>query len=370
MSRTKPFVCGTNGMGPDGSRRYANHSNVRAPALGCRQRICWHPSSSPAFLHHHSSYFASFAMVDYAPVLPDETLRHDLTALVRLAIAEDLRDSMDWTTVCLIPEGARGGCEIRTRADGIAAGMVALPWIIDEFDADLNCEPLIADGQTFRAGDSLARLTGDVRDLLTAERTILNLLSRMCGIATLTSQYVRAIEGSSARLYDTRKTTPGWRLVEKYSVRCGGGHNHRSGLHDGFLIKDNHLWLAGKNGRPLSTAEAAGEALKWRGGRVDRLDAPMIVEIEVDTIEQFQDVLPVGPDIILLDNFSVEDLAEAVGRRNAAQSPVELEASGNVRIDTIGAIATTGVDRISSGALTHQATSLDLGLDWFDLSAT
>jgi nicotinate-nucleotide pyrophosphorylase (carboxylating) len=305
-------------------------------------------------------------MIDYAPVHADEVLRHDLTALVRLSIAEDLRDSMDWTTVCIMPPDARGGCEIRTRADGVAAGLVTLPWIIDEFDADLHAETLIEDGQRFTKGQTLARLTGNVRDLLTAERTVLNLISRMCGIATMTAAYVAALGDSKAKLYDTRKTTPGWRLLEKYAVRCGGGHNHRSGLYDGFLIKDNHLWLAGKNGQPLSAAQAATRAIHWRDGKVGHHNAPPIVEIEVDSLEQFREVLPVNPDIILLDNYSLDHLRIAVQERNAAGSSVQLEASGNVRIETIGTIAATGVDRISSGALTHQATSLDLGLDWFD----
>ena len=189
--------------------------------------------------------------------------------------------------------------------------------------------------------------------------------------ATATAAAVRAIpDGLPARIYDTRKTMPGWRNLEKYAVRCGGGHNHRSGLYDGFLIKDNHLALAGDAHQPLAASSGAAKALRWRGSRVDRLTAPPIVEIEVDSISQFVDVLPAGPDIVLLDNFSLDELRRAVEIRSEAGSKVQLEASGNVRIDTIASIAKTGVDRISSGALTHQATSLDLGLDWFESTAS
>jgi len=152
-------------------------------------------------------------------------------------------------------------------------------------------------------------------------------------------------------------------------VHCGGAHNHRSGLYDGFLIKDNHLALAGDNTGPMAASTAAEKALRWRGSQIERLAAPDIVEIEVDSLEQFREVLPINPDIILLDNFPIAQLREAVKLRNDMKSSVELEASGNVRIATLPAIAATGVDRISSGALTHQATSLDLGLDWFDSDA-
>ena len=307
---------------------------------------------------------------DYQPIEPNDKMKEDLQALVRLAIAEDLRDQIDWTTVCLIDESRRGGCQIVPRKPGVCAGAQLIEWIIDEFDADLKVEIHQQDGTPLVPKKAIASIVGNVRDLLTAERTVLNLLSRLCGIATLTRSYVDAIEGSKSRLYDTRKTTPGWRLIEKYAVRCGGAHNHRSGLHDGFLIKDNHLALAGDAKGPVDAGEAAAKALAWRGGMVERMKAPEIVEVEVDSLDQFRDVLPREPDIILLDNFALDSLREAVGLRDAANSPVELESSGNVTIDTIASIAATGVDRISSGALTHQATSLDLGFDWFEADVT
>lgn len=309
-------------------------------------------------------------MNDYRQVTPDEMLEEDLRALVRLAIAEDLRQSLDWTTVCLIDAERRGGCEIVPRRPGVCSGMVLVPWIVDELDADLEVESLAKDGDELVPQLAIARIRGNVRDLLTAERTVLNILCRMCGIATLTRAYVDEIDGMKARLYDTRKTTPGWRLLEKYAVHCGGGHNHRSGLYDGFLIKDNHLALAGDGDVALPPSVAAKRAIQWRGSQVENLTAPSMVEIEVDSLEQLRDVLPAGPDIVLVDNFTVEHLREAVTTRDALNANVELEASGNVTIDTIAEIAATGVDRISSGALTHQATSLDLGFDWFDATAS
>ena len=303
---------------------------------------------------------------DYATVTADALLEGDLRSLVRLSIAEDLRHSLDWTTVCLIEPERRGGCQIVPREKGICAGLATLEWIVDEFDADLDLEIALADGQLLTPGEPIATLRGSVRDLLTSERTILNIIGRLCGIASLTARYLAAIGDSPARLYDTRKTTPGWRLLEKYAVQCGGAHNHRRGLYDGFLIKDNHLALAGDASGPITASAAAEKVLRWRGSRIENLPAPTIVEIEVDCIEQFEEVIPTKPDIILLDNFTIDQLSRAVAIRNEMKSPVELEASGNVRIDTLPGIAATGVDRISSGALTHQATSLDLGLDWLD----
>jgi nicotinate-nucleotide pyrophosphorylase (carboxylating) len=303
-------------------------------------------------------------------VTADHRLEHAVRSLVRLAIDEDLNDAVDWTTVCLIEPERRGGCQVVPRESGIGAGLAILDWVVDEFDADLDCRCLIEDGTRFQPGQPIARLTGNVRDLLTCERTVLNILSRLCGIATLTQRYVQQIDGTSARLYDTRKTTPGWRLMEKYAVRCGGGRNHRSGLYDGFLIKDNHLALAGNAEAPMPAGDAAAKAIRWRGSQVERMTAPRVVEVEVDSLDQLRDVLPKRPNIVLLDNFSLDQLREAVAMRNDIAADISLEASGNVRLDTIAQIASTGVDRISCGALTHQATSLDLGLDWFDAVAS
>lgn len=303
---------------------------------------------------------------DYVTVTADEHLENDLRAIVRLAIAEDLSDAVDWTTVCLIDQDRTGGCEIVPRSRGICAGLATVTWIIDELDARLELETLCRDGDELKPGNAIARIRGNVRDILTTERTILNILCRLCGVATQTHAYVQETKGTDARVYDTRKTTPGWRLLEKYAVACGGGKNHRRGLYDGFLIKDNHLQLGGDSDGPMAASVAAQRALQWKGGTVDRNQAPGIVEIEVDSLDQLRDVLRVGPDIVLIDNFDLDRIRQAVQLRNEINPAVELEVSGNVKIDTIAQIAQTGVERISSGALTHQATWLDLGLDWFD----
>lgn len=311
---------------------------------------------------------------DYAPVLADAAMEDDCRQLIRLAVREDLDRSIDWTTVCLIGQDRRGRCDVVSRQAGICAGLVTVPWIVDEMDADLDIEMMIQDGDTLPVGTPILKLTGNARDLLTCERLILNLLSRLCGVATLTSQFAQRLAGTQSRLYDTRKTTPGYRRLEKYAVRCGGGNNHRTGLFDGFLVKDNHLALAGelidgKHGL-LSARSAAERARAWSGGRAESMKAPEIVEIEVDSLEQLEDVLSARPDIVLVDNFSLEQLREAIRMRNRLAPEVELEASGNVKVDTIAEIARTGVERISSGALTHQAVWLDLGMDWASENAT
>ncbi|MEM6776578.1 MAG: nicotinate-nucleotide diphosphorylase [Planctomycetota bacterium] len=307
---------------------------------------------------------------DYAKVQIDDALENDLRQLVRLSIAEDLGVELDWTTVTLIDVEQRGTCSIVPRVSGIAAGVALAPIIADEFDADLRLSVQIDEGAPLVPGQPIVTITGSARDLLTAERVLLNILSRMCGVATLTRRFVDVIEGTGVRLYDTRKTTPGWRRLEKYAVRCGGGCNHRTGLFDGFLIKDNHLALGGsstggpRGQLPMLADEAARRAVAMRGGQVNQLTAPEMVEIEVDDLEQLERVLPTGVDIVLVDNFENADLMAAVALRNRLAPDVELEASGNVTIDTIAAIAATGIDRISSGALTHQAVWLDLGMDW------
>jgi nicotinate-nucleotide pyrophosphorylase (carboxylating) len=204
----------------------------------------------------------------------------------------------------------------------------------------------------------VAVVSGPARSLLTGERLALNLLGRMSGIATLTRQYVDAIAGTSAGIFDTRKTTPGWRLLEKYAVACGGGRNHRIGLYDAVLIKDNHL--------AFGTADGSGHYTPAQAVVRARAAAPAgtVIEVEVDTLVQFDEVLPAGPDIVLLDNMSLDQLCTAVARRNAGFPKIELEASGGVNLTTVAGIAATGVERISVGALTHSAVVLDIGLDW------
>jgi nicotinate-nucleotide pyrophosphorylase (carboxylating) len=190
---------------------------------------------------------------------------------------------------------------------------------------------------------------------LTAERTALNFLQRLSGIATLTHQYVEAVNGCRCQILDTRKTTPGWRLLEKYAVRCGGGHNHRLGLYDGILVKDNHLAALG--GDPQAVARAVRLSRETHGPSLS-------VEVEVDTIPQLYEALAERPEMVLLDNMDLATLREAVRRRNAVAPEVLLEASGGVSLGTVRAIAETGVDRISVGALTHSAPALDIALDY------
>jgi nicotinate-nucleotide pyrophosphorylase (carboxylating) len=249
------------------------------------------------------------------------------------------------------------------REAGVVAGLRALPVIIDEMHAQIDVQLAVEDGGDVAAGLVLAQFSGSARDLLTCERPMLNLMSRLSGIATLTRRYVERIAGTRARIYDTRKTTPGWRRLEKYAVRCGGGCNHRTGLFDTILIKDNHLAFAAE--KDLTPADAVRRARSF----VEQLDGQyiakdMLVEVEIDHLEQLPDVLRAAPDIVLLDNMKADQLRAAVARRNELAPEVELEASGGVSLDTVRAIAESGVDRISVGGLTHSSRSLDIGLDW------
>ncbi len=291
---------------------------------------------------------------DFATVQWDAQLERDCRDLVRLALREDLCWQEDWTTTAIVDVDRQGAADVVARQAGVVAGLKSVAIVLAEGRAHATFKPSLADGDVVEPGATLGRIEGAARDLLTCERTILNLLSRLCGVATLTSRYVEAVAGTNAAVYDTRKTTPGWRRLEKYAVRCGGGHNHRTGLFDAVLIKDNHLALAGE--ADLTPADAVR--------KVREVAAEMLIEIEVDTLEQFANVLPAGPDIVLLDNMSNDHLREAVALRKEEAPDVVLEASGGVRLDTIGKIAQTGVDRISVGALTHSAIGLDIGLDW------
>lgn len=298
---------------------------------------------------------------DFAQMEWGDALADDCRQIVRLAIREDLDRSHDWTSVALAPADARGHAAIVARQEGIVAGLPMAQLTLEEMDVAVTLKTRISDGHPVAAGDVVAELDGPVREMLTAERLLLNLLGRLSGVATLTRQFVDAVRGTSARIYDTRKTTPGWRRMEKYAVRCGGGRNHRTGLFDAVLIKDNHLaWM------PLRPGEAVRRAREFlRSVLRDPVEAEaMIVEVEVDTLEQLDEALPAGPDLVLLDNMSLDQLRRAVSRRNAVAPGIELEASGGVDLRTVRGIAETGVDRISVGALTHSAGVLDIALDW------
>jgi nicotinate-nucleotide pyrophosphorylase (carboxylating) len=310
-------------------------------------------------------YFESHMLTDYRSQTIDAPLLDDLSHLVRLAIREDLDRGADLTTLALVPPGIEGAAVILPRVSGIAAGIDLIEAILQELDSKITWTQHVGDGERFVPQQPIATLSGDTRDLLTCERTILNFLGRLCGIATLTNRYVRKVEGTNARVYDTRKTTPGWRRLEKYAVRCGGGRNHRLGLFDGILIKDNHLACrTSQDGKLLDPATAVQLAKAFIASGAYRFEQPPMIEIEVDRISQLESALRALPDIVLLDNMECDQLKECVSLRNRDAPSVELEASGGVNLDTIGNIALTGVDRISVGALTHSAINLDLGLDW------
>ncbi len=282
-------------------------------------------------------------MRDFRPQTINADLVDDLNHLVRLAVREDLGRSIDLTTLALVPEPSPARAAIIARQSGVAAGIDLIDLILQEMDAPITVESLVGDSQDFAPKQTLAILSGDSRNLLTCERTVLNFLGRLCGIATLTSQFCQRVAGTKARLYDTRKTTPGWRRLEKYAVRCGGGHTHRMGLYDAILIKDNHLACrAAANGRLLNTGEAVDQARAFLQSGAVRFSEPPIIEIEIDRISQLDDALDARPDIILLDNMSPDQLREAVIVRNNHAPSVELEASGGVRLDTIERIAKTG----------------------------
>lgn len=284
----------------------------------------------------------------------DDDLVRDCRELVRMALREDLGDAGDVTSLAVVGAERRGKAAIVSREGGVAAGVRLPALVLEEAGADASWWPAVDDGDALQRGTVVGKLEGNAQDLLRCERVTLNLMSRLCGVATLTRRYVDAVGDTGAEVYDTRKTTPGWRLLEKFAVHCGGGMNHRTGLYDAVMIKDNHLALADQAG--MTPADAVARARQKQPGRV--------IEVEVDSLDQLQGVLPARPDIVLLDNMTLDQLREAVAIRAAAAPGVVLEASGGVRLDTIGAIAATGVDRISVGALTHSAVGLDLGLDW------
>lgn len=262
-----------------------------------------------------------------------------------------------------------GRAAIVARESGAIAGLPGVEATFREIEPLLKWTPAVDDGHWATAGDVLGQLEGPARGLLSSERLALNLLGHLSGIATLTRAYVEAVADTEARIYDTRKTTPGWRRLEKYAVRCGGGRNHRSGLHEAVLIKDNHLALGAdaEAGSPTSGSFSPAEAVAKARHFVQEQGSEageMIVEIEVDSLEQLEEVLPAAPDLILLDNMPPAVLREAVARRDAGHPQLELEASGGVNLETVAEIARAGVDRISIGALTHSARCLDVALDW------
>ncbi|MEL7303008.1 MAG: carboxylating nicotinate-nucleotide diphosphorylase [Pseudomonadota bacterium] len=275
--------------------------------------------------------------------LPDVVIR----AAVEAALVEDLGLAGDITTQATIPEDASATATFGVRSQGCISGLDVARTTFELVDTRVQFEPLVTDGEMVNAGQKLARVQGPARSVLSGERVALNFLGRMSGIASLTSAYVNRVAHTRAQIVDTRKTTPGLRAFEKYAVRCGGGMNHRVGLFDAVLIKDNHIAVAGG-------VAAALEAARTHAGHMVK------IEIEVDTLAQLEQVLNHDVDAVLLDNMTPGTLAEAVAMIDGR---CLAEASGGVSLETVAAIADSGVDLISIGALTHSATVLDIGLD-------
>ncbi|MCZ8182579.1 MAG: carboxylating nicotinate-nucleotide diphosphorylase [Beijerinckiaceae bacterium] len=269
---------------------------------------------------------------------------------VRLALAEDLGLAGDITSRVCIPQGQQARLAMVARKPGVVAGLALAAEAFRQLDEQLAVTFAVDDGAILVPGQPVLSVTGDARAILAAERTALNFVGRLSGVATLTADYVRRIAGTQASIVCTRKTTPGLRAFEKHAVACGGGRNHRFGLFDAILIKDNHVAVAGG-------IIPALQAAKRGGGHLVK------IEIEVDTLEQLDEVLAEGADVVLLDNMAPERLREAVGRIRARRPAMLAEASGGVSLDTVAGIAATGVDLVSVGALTHSAPVLDLGLD-------
>jgi nicotinate-nucleotide pyrophosphorylase (carboxylating) len=301
---------------------------------------------------------------DFRQTVWDDRLEKDCVSILRLALAEDLGAWGDCTTLALVGENVLGRAEMVARQPGVVAGLPGVKTALTLLDCRLQWSPMAEDGQQIEKGLCVGTIEGPARGLLIAERTMLNLLGRLSGIATFTRQYVDAVAGTKARIYDTRKTTPGWRLLEKYAVRCGGGRNHRCGLGDAVLIKDNHLALGSQTSGHTDRFTPADAVHQARQFAARRGDPQLMVEIEVDTLDQLDGVLPARPDVVLLDNMTPAQLRAAVARRDAFDPTIELEASGGVSLNTVRVIAKTGVERISIGALTHSAPALDFGLDW------
>jgi len=267
--------------------------------------------------------------------------------LIRRALREDLGRAGDITTDAICEVGTRAEAEFRTRANGVVAGLEPALSVFRHLDPNIHCDVARADGSSIEPGQVLATIRGDAAAILTGERTALNLLGRLSGIATAARRVVDLVQDSDAVVSETRKTTPGLRALEKYAVRVGGGTNHRFGLDDAVMIKDNHRQLAG----------GVAEAVR----RVRASVSPMVkVEVEVDDLDDLRELLPLGVDIVLLDNFSLADLRTAV---ELCRGKVLTEASGGISPDNVADVAKTGVDRISLGWLTHSAPALDIGLD-------
>jgi len=303
----------------------------------------------------------------------DDATRDEATRLIRLALIEDLgstdpQKQLDVTTQSVVPANVKGSATFVSRMSGVLCGVAVSKLVIEQINRNLELKIMRNDGDDLQPGDPIAVLGGNAQDILVAERTCLNFMGRLSGISSLTKKFVEQVRDTRAQVLDTRKTTPGWRRLEKYAVHCGGGTNHRMGLYDAVLIKDNHLAMMdaltekpmGEIGRAI---ENSHQWIQQNAGRLPR-GKDTILQIEVDRIDQLRSALQCDVDIVLLDNMSNDQLRQAVELRNQSGQKTLLEASGGVNLQTIGDIAKTGVDRISVGALTHSSINLDIGLDW------
>ncbi len=284
--------------------------------------------------------------------------------LLKRALAEDIGTG-DVTSLALIDEDRSSAGVILSKQKGVVAGLVVLEPLCDLACESLKVQVQANDGDFVQAGEEVARVSGSRRGILAVERVALNFLGHLSGIATLTNRFVEAVKGSSAVICDTRKTVPGLRTLEKYAVRAGGGTNHRVGLYDSALIKDNHLFCLSQNKQGQGSLEILASRLDELRGQLSREG---FIQLEVDELGQFQQVLNMrlAVDMVLLDNFSNQELAEAVKMRNESGLAGELllEASGNIRLEHVAEVARSGVDRISVGALTHSAAGFDLAMEF------
>lgn len=270
-----------------------------------------------------------------------------IDSVVKMALSEDI-GSGDITTILTVSESATARAQFLAKDDGVIAGMDVAKAVFLMLDPEAEFFAHVSDGTAVQKGDEIAHISGKARALLSAERVALNLMQRMSGIATMTAQYVKLVSSTKARIVDTRKTTPGLRRLEKYAVTVGGGHNHRFGLDDGILIKDNHIAAAGGIRAAVNAAKAgAPHTLK--------------IEVEVTSLNQLEEAIEVGADAVLLDNMTLDAMRQAV---DAAQGMIVLEASGGVNEQTVAAIAETGVDIISVGALTHSVKAMDISMNF------
>lgn len=277
-------------------------------------------------------------------------LSREVRDLIDAALAEDI-GSGDPTTDTLIDPSMTGNAALVSRGDGVIAGIDVATAVFTQFDPDLSAVAILEDGSTVTAGDRLIRVAGSVASILKAERTAVNFLQHLSGVATQTRRYVDAVDGYRAQIVDTRKTTPGLRKLEKYAVAMGGGRNHRYNLADGILIKDNHIEAMALKG--VGIGEVVKRAIAGASHMIK-------VEIEVETIEQLEEVLEAGADLVLLDNMEPEQMQTAV---RLASGRAIVEASGGITLETVREVASTGVDIISVGALTHSAPALNISLD-------